>query len=112
MVVLLPISFIGRVMLAEFKPEYLKQKWLKIGPHVLDTLLLLSGIALVFQGNWLSGDYAWLLAKLLVMLVYIGLGVAAMHSEGRLRWLACFGALLCLVYIVKVAVSKQVLFFL
>lgn len=111
-VAVLVASFVGRVMLAEFKPDLLTQKWLKITPHILDTLLLLSGIALFIQGNWLMADYGWIVAKLMALLLFIGLGVLAMHKAGMLRWLAFTGALLCLSYIANVAVSKQALFFL
>lgn len=111
-VAVLVVSFVGRVMLAEFKPYLLKQKWLKITPHILDSLLLLSGIALVIQGNWLMADYGWIVAKLLALLVFIGLGVLAMHKVGMLRWLAFTGAMICLLYIAKLAISKQAWFFL
>lgn len=111
-VTLLVASFVGRVMLAEFRPMVLSQKWLRIVPHVLDTLLLLSGIALVFQGNWLSADSDWIVAKILALSVFISLGIVAMRRAGNVRWLAFAGALICLFYIAKVAVSKQALFFL
>jgi len=111
-VALLVVSFVGRVMLAEFRPAALSQKWLRIAPHVLDTLLLLSGLALVFQGNWLIAEYGWIVAKMLALSVFIGFGMLAMREAGTARWLAFAGALICLFYIAKVAISKQVLFFL
>ncbi|AMK75866.1 putative membrane protein SirB2 [Methylomonas methanica] len=110
-VAVLVISFIGRVALAELKPALLEQKWLKISPHIIASLVLLTGFALVFQGNWLSSEFAWIVAKLLVLVVYVGLGVLAIRQSGRTRWLAFSGALFCLYYIAKVAVSKQVFFF-
>jgi uncharacterized membrane protein SirB2 len=105
-------TFIGRVYLAQYKPALLANKWIKIGPHVLATLLLLTGIGLVFQGNWLAGDYAWIVVKFILMLVFIGLGLLAMKSEGEKRWYFFGGALFCLVYIIKIAFTKQVFFFL
>jgi len=110
-VAILVVAFIGRVLLAEFKPELLAQKWLKITPHVLASLVLLTGFVLVFQGNWLAGDYGWIIAKLLILSVYIGLGVVAIRQQGQKRWLAFAGALFCLFYIAKVAVAKQAFFF-
>lgn len=106
------ISFTGRIALSEINPSLLTQRWLKIAPHVIDTLLLLSGILLVFIGSWLSADYGWIVAKIIALLGYIGLGVIAMRSHGKNRWLAFAGALLCFVYIAMVAVNKQALFFL
>ena len=111
--VLLSISgFVGRVILAEMNSAMLEQKWLKIGPHIVNTLLLLTGFMLVFQGSWLSGEYGWIIAKIIVLLGYVGLGTVAIKSQGALRWQAFAGAVACFIYIAVVAVSKNALFFL
>jgi uncharacterized membrane protein SirB2 len=104
-------SFVGRVILSETHPAILKQKALKIVPHVIDTLLLVSGIALVFQGAWLATDYGWIIAKLVALFGYIGLGVVVMRNRGTVRWLAFVGAMVCFVYIGITAVTKNPLFF-
>ena len=100
-------SFISRIMLAEFKPEILHAKVLKIAPHVIDTILLLSGITLVFQGNWMAGEYGWIMTKLVMLIAYIGFGVVAMRSTGIKRWGAFVLALACFGYIISVAVTKH-----
>ncbi|MDD2723954.1 MAG: SirB2 family protein [Methylovulum sp.] len=105
-------SFVGRVILSETHPALLKQPLFKIAPHVIDSLLLLSGIILVFQGSWLSGENAWLVGKVLGLLGYIGLGVVTLRTRGTNRWLAFAGAMACFVYIGIVAVTKNPLFFL
>ncbi|MDD5323031.1 MAG: SirB2 family protein [Methylococcales bacterium] len=105
-------SFVGRVILSETHPAILKQKLFKITPHIIDTLLLLSGIALVFQGGWLYANYGWIIAKIAALFGYIGLGVVVMHNRGTIRWLAFIGAMACFVYIGIVAVTKNALFFL
>jgi uncharacterized membrane protein SirB2 len=105
-------SFVGRVILSETHPAMLKQKIFKIAPHVIDTALLLSGITLVLQGGWLSADYGWIIAKILALLGYIGLGVVVMRNRGTIRWLAFVAAMACFVYIGIVAVTKNALFFL
>lgn len=104
-------SFVGRIILSETRPDLLKQKLFKITPHVIDSLLLLSGITLVFQGGWLAGSYGWIIAKLFALVCYIGLGVLAMRSRGSTRWLAFAGAMACFVYIGIVAVTKNPFFF-
>lgn len=110
--VLLSISsFVGRVILAEMHSEMLEQKWLKIGPHIINTLLLITGFTLVFQGSWLSGEYGWIIAKIIALLGYVGLGIVAIKSEGALRWQAFAGALACFIYIGIVAVSKHAFIF-
>lgn len=100
-------SFITRIMLAEFKPDILRAKVLKIAPHVIDTILLLSGITLVFQGNWMAGEYGWIMTKLVMLIAYIGFGVMAMRSTGIKRWGAFVLALACFGYIISVAVTKH-----
>jgi uncharacterized membrane protein SirB2 len=104
-------SFVGRVILAEIHPEMLEQKWLKIGPHIINSLLLITGFTLVFQGSWLSGEYGWIVAKIIALLAYVGLGIVAIKSQGALRWQAFAGALACFVYIGIVAVSKHAFIF-
>jgi uncharacterized membrane protein SirB2 len=110
--VLLSISsFVGRVFLAEKQPEMLEQKWIKIGPHIINSLLLITGFTLVFQGSWLSGEYGWIIAKLIALLGYVGLGIIAIKSQGDLRWKAFAGAIACFVYIAVVAVTKNAFIF-
>ncbi len=104
------ISFIGRVILREIKPELLQLKLLKIAPHVIDTLLLLSGITLVILGGWFDREYGWILTKLLILLAYIGLGVVTMRSSGNKRWLAFAAAIACYGYVFVVAGTKQSFF--
>lgn len=111
-VAIVVIVFIARVLIAQFKPELLAAKWMKIAPHVLATVLLLTGVGLVFEGNWLAGDYGWIVAKLIAMFAFIGLGMVAIRAQGDNRWYAFAGALIMVVYIVKVAITKQAFFFL
>lgn len=111
LVLLVTVTYVYRVYLAERQPEKLQQKWLKIAPHALASLLLLSGIALTFQGDWFNIAYGWIVAKLLLMLVFIALGLVTIKSQGNLRWKAFGGSLLVLFLIAKIAVAKQVFFF-
>ena len=106
------LSFVGRVILSETHPAMLKQKSIKVAPHIINTLLVISGITLVFQGGWLSTDYGWIIAKIVALLGYIGLGVIAMRNRGTVRWLAFVGAMASFAYISIVAVTKNAFFFL
>jgi uncharacterized membrane protein SirB2 len=99
-------SFIGRVALAEFKPDLLEHQLSKIGPHIINALLILSGVILVFDGNWLAGQYGWIIGKIIVLLVYVALGVVCMHSQGQKRWLTFAGAVACFVTIFIIAIAK------
>lgn len=83
---------------------------LRVIPHVIDTLLLASGLTLAFLvQQYPFVNSAWLSAKVLGLGVYIALGVLVFRgAEGRLgRALTGVAALLVFAYIVSVAVSKQ-----
>ena len=108
-VVLVIGGYLWRVYLAEKKPAMLAEKWMKILPHGLAAGLLLSGIALVFQGNW-SENYGWIVTKVFLLVVFILFGIFSLREQGQRRWLSFGVAIYCFVYIVKVAVSKQVFF--
>lgn len=101
------ISFSGRMALSVFKPSLLQNKFIKIAPHVIDTLLLLSGITLVIQGNWLDGEFGWIISKLILLLGYIGFGVMAMRFNGIKRWVAFVAAIGCFIAIFITGITKN-----
>ncbi len=100
-------SFTGRVTLSVFNPALLQKKILKIAPHIIDTILLVSGISLVFQGNWLQGEYGWIMSKVVLLVGYIVFGVMAMRFKGTKRWVAFAGAIACFISIFIVAITKN-----
>ena len=91
--------------------ERLQQRWVKVMPHVVDTVLLVSAIALVWQLGGLETLRAqsWLIAKIVALLAYIVLGsVALKHGRTqRIRVAAFFAAIAVFGYIVSVAVAKS-----
>jgi uncharacterized membrane protein SirB2 len=103
------LGFLWRVYLAEKKPEILANKWVKILPHVLATGLLLSGIALVYQGYWFD-NYGWIVGKVVFMFAFIGLGILTLKQQGKRRWIAFAGALYFFIFIVRLAITKQIYF--
>jgi uncharacterized membrane protein SirB2 len=82
---------------------------MKIAPHVVDSLLLMSAIALASQWGWAALQLPWLVTKIVALLLYIGLGMLALR-RGRTKtvrvsaWLA---AMAVFIYIVAVAVTKN-----
>jgi len=89
----------------------LDRRWVRVGPHVNDTLLLASGVALAVLTDRAPWAQPWLAAKLAGLVVYIGLGTLAL-KRGRTRGgraAALGAALLAAAYIVAVAVSRQAL---
>ena len=53
------------------------RRWVRIAPHIVDTVLLASAIALAAMLHQYPFAHPWLTAKVLALLVYIGLGMAA-----------------------------------
>ena len=54
-------------------PERLQQRWVKVAPHVVDTVLLASAIVLVWELGGLDTirTQSWLAAKIVGLLAYI-----------------------------------------
>lgn len=92
----------------------MRQRWVKVVPHVTDTLLLASAITLAIGIRQYPGTDAWLTAKVSGLLLYIGLGMVAFRFSRTLRarvaaWVA---AQLVFFYIVAVALTRSPLPFL
>ncbi|MBU6483567.1 MAG: SirB2 family protein [Betaproteobacteria bacterium] len=89
-------------------PGMLRRRWVRIVPHVVDTVLLASGLALAALLG-ASGSHAWLGAKVAGLVVYIVLGSIALRY-GRtpgVRSTAFVGALATFAWIVSVAITKS-----
>lgn len=78
-------------------------------PHVVDTVLLGSAVGMLVTWRLWPWEMDWLLAKLVALLLYIGLGMVALRC-GRtkaVRGAAGALALLCVAYIGAVALTKD-----
>jgi uncharacterized membrane protein SirB2 len=78
-------------------------------PHVVDSVLLLSALALAWLLRLTPGNAPWLLAKVVGLILYIGLGVVALRP-GRpqaVRATAWGLALVVAGWIVSVAITKS-----
>jgi uncharacterized membrane protein SirB2 len=97
----------GAWMMAE--SSRLKARWVRIVPHINDTLLLASGIGLAVLIQQYPLVHGWLTAKLFALIAYIVLGTVAL-KRGKTRaqriaaWVA---ALLVFGYMVAVAVAHD-----
>ena len=109
-VVLTILGFMLRAYWMMTRPELLAAKLVKLLPHVIDTLLLISGIALIATLHLPVLEQPWLLAKLLALVAYIVLGAIALGrgKTMRSRVTASVASLAIFAYIVGVALSKSV----
>jgi len=87
----------------------LARRWVRILPHVNDTVLLVAGLTAAFMIRQYPFLDAWLTAKVLGLIAYIVLGTLGLKrartKAARIGfWLAALGAF---GYIVGVAVTKS-----
>jgi uncharacterized membrane protein SirB2 len=103
-------SFVARGLLSIAESPLRNAKWIKIAPHVIDTFLLLFGIALAVTLAISPLANGWLMAKIVALVAYIGFGVMAMRAKTRrLKIVGFVAAIAAVGYIFAVAYSKQVM---
>jgi uncharacterized membrane protein SirB2 len=108
-VILSGCGFFLRGLLMLRGSPWLGSRWARIVPDTVDSLLLASALTLaVLLGQYPFVD-AWLTAKVLGLLLYIGLGMLALRQRAArgVRVAAWLAALTVFAYIVSVALSKN-----
>jgi uncharacterized membrane protein SirB2 len=107
-------GFFLRGLLLVRSSALMTRRWIRVLPHINDTILLTAALSLVLM----SGQYpfvdAWLTAKVLGLTVYIILGSLALRpgSTAKVRILAWLAALAVFGWILSVALTRQPLGFL
>ena len=87
----------------------LGHRFVRMAPHIIDTVFLLSGIGLIWILNLPVLNQPWLLTKFAALIVYILLGTIALKrgKTRRIRIAALALALLTFAYIAGDALSKS-----
>jgi uncharacterized membrane protein SirB2 len=108
-VVITFVLFFIRGLWMIFDSDLLQRKWARRLPPVIDTILLASAIILSVTIRQYPLVNAWLTAKVVVLLLYIGLGMLALTygKTKRIRVASWVAAQLCFMYIVAVALTKH-----
>ena len=90
-----------------WSPQRLRQPWVKVLPHVIDTVLLAAALWLAWQLG--AAARGWLVAKVVALLVYVALGTIALKRgrTPRTRAAALIGATATFGYIAMVALTKS-----
>ena len=104
------VGFALRGVLMLVESNYLNRPLLKRAPHLIDTLLLASGIYMA----WLSHQYpfvnsAWLSAKMMALVAYIGFGLIALRY-GRSKTGRCVAfaiACACALFMLTTALQRS-----
>lgn len=108
-VVLSGTGFFMRGLLMLQESPWLKRRWMKVVPHVVDTGLLAAAIALVVVTDQYPFVDAWVTAKIFGLIAYIILGSVALKAgrTKRMRAAAWLAALATFGYVVSVALTKN-----
>lgn len=102
-------GFVLRGLLMMRDSPLLGRRWIRVLPHVNDTILLAAALSLA----WMSGQYPfvadWVTAKIFGVIAYIILGTLALRDAStRGMRIACwFAALAVFVWIVSVALTRD-----
>ena len=101
--------FILRFSWSTQQSDMLNRTWVKISPHIIDTLLLSLGIYLMITAQMWPTEHLWLAVKLSALVVYIILGSFAIKraKTSKTRNISACLAVLVFIYMVNVAISKS-----
>ncbi|WP_407081080.1 SirB2 family protein [Halomonas faecis] len=101
--------FLVRAVWSVRQASILQRRWVKVLPHVNDTLLLTFGILLMVMLSMWPHQHLWLAAKLVALLLYIGLGTLAIKRGRRpvTRAVAAVAAVAAFAYMVGAAVAHH-----
>lgn len=89
-------------------PILLQRRWVRIVPHLVDTLLLISATVLVILSRQYPFVEPWLTAKVMALVLYVILGTIAL-KKGKtktVRVIAFIAAIAAFAYIGTVAITK------
>ncbi len=91
----------------------LQAKWIKITPHVIDTLLLTVGVVMVVQYSINPIEQLWLGEKLLAVVAYIFTGYFTLKLARNkpMQIIGYLGAMGWVMLIVRLAMTHEPLFF-
>lgn len=103
-----PILFSLRV-LRTLRGRNPAEGWLRVTPHVVDSVLLLAGIALAFIVRQYPFVNGWLTAKLVALIAYVVVGNFAVRRcrTPRGKLIAWAVGLALVLYIYAVAITKS-----
>ncbi len=107
-------GFFARGLASLLGAAWVRGRLARTLPHIVDSVLLVSALLLAWTLRLTPGSAPWLVAKVVGLLVYIGLGMVALRpgSGPALRAVAWVAALATFGWIVSVAITKNPLGFL
>jgi len=107
-------GFFARGLAALLRARWVRGRLARTLPHVVDTVLLASALAMAWMLRLTPANAPWLAAKIIGLVLYIALGFMALRP-GRALWIratAWVFALAVFGWVVSVAILKSPLGFL
>ena len=106
------LLFVFRFALMLANSNKLTLKWLKIAPHIIDTLLLGLGIALAVKLSINPAEQLWLAEKLIAVVAYIFTGYYTLKlaRNRTMQIIGFLGAMGWVMLVVRIAISKETVF--
>lgn len=91
----------------------LQAKWVKITPHIVDTLLLAIGVGMAVQYSINPVEQLWLGEKILAVIAYIFTGYFTLKLARNkpMQIIGYLGAMGWVMLIVRLAMTREPLFF-
>ena len=107
------LFFVRGVWMIRSSPK-LGERWVRIVPHAVDTVLLASAVMMAVMIRQYPFEANWLTAKVIGLAIYIALGMTALRfgKARSTRMIAWVAAQIVFLYIVSVAVTRDPLGFL
>lgn len=104
--------FAIRFVLTLKQSQMLQKKWLKITPHIADTLLILSAIWLCIGVSLYPLSSDWATSKLIGLVLYVlSVGFALKWARNNvMRFVGFAGAVAWLLVTSSLAITKDTLF--
>lgn len=108
------IGFFLRGVLMLHDAPLMNVRWVRILPHVNDTILLVAALTLAAMSNQYPFVTDWVTAKVFGVIAYIILGAMALRdaSTKRMRIVCWIASLAVFGWIVSVALTRQPMGFL
>lgn len=87
----------------------IQNRFFKVVPHIVDSTLLAAAITLAYQSQQYPFVLSWLTAKVIALVIYIGLGTIALKRGRSLqsKRAAFVAALMVFAYIIAVALTRS-----
>jgi len=91
----------------------LSKKWVKISPHIIDTVLLGLGVAMAIKLSINPMEQLWLGEKILAVVAYIFTGYYTLKlaRNKTLQIIGYFGAMGWIMLAIRIAMTKENIIF-